>query len=112
MKQMINIYELLGGDRHDTKNNVLKSLFIIGINGDTVDIEAEPYDDAYDTSDMTKTMKKISRILDRREKAIFKHLHLLYGKEIRCLSITFFDEWRVYDGAYKYLGEACQIGYA
>lgn len=111
MKQMINIYELLGGDRHDIKNNVLKSLFIIGIDGDTVDIEAEPYDDAYDTSDMTKTMKKISRIVDRREKAIFKHLHLLYGKEIRCLSITFFDEWGVYGYITKYLGEACQFGY-
>lgn len=112
MKQMITLYELLGGDRHDKKNSVLKSLFILGIDKDTVEIEAEPYDNTYDTTDMIETIKKVGRILDRREKAIFNHLTPFFGKEIQCLSIIFFDEWRVYGYATKCLGETCQFGYA
>lgn len=109
---MITLYELLGGDRHDKKNSVLKSLFIIGIDKDTVDIEAEPYDNTYDTNDMIETIRKVGRILDRREKAIFNQLTPFCGREIQCLSITFFDEWTVYGSITKYLGETCQIGYA
>lgn len=108
---MITLYELLGGDISDKKNSVLKSLFIINIDKDTVDIEAEPYDTTYNTNDMIETIKKVGRILDRRERAIFSRLTTFCGRKIQCLSITFFDEWRVYGYATKYLGETCQIGY-
>lgn len=108
----LTIYELLGGNKHDDKNNVLKSLFIMNIQENIVEIEAEPYDNSYDTNDMVRTIEKICRILDRREKAIFKNLNQSFKTEIDCLSIIFFDDMRIYGGATKFLNHTCKINYA
>lgn len=105
MNGTVSIYEILGGDRRSEKNDVLKSLFITGISGSTVEIEAEPYDDAYNFKNMDATIDKICRILDRREKTVFKKINNFFGTEVDTLSITFFDDFSVYGGATKILGE-------
>lgn len=109
---MKSIYEVLGGNnKKDIKRNVLKSLFIVDLRGTTVEIEAEPYDDAYNTNHIDDTMEKIARILDRREKAIFKALSKEAGKEIEVISITFFDDMSVCGGCNKVLGKKAVLLY-
>ena len=109
---MTSIYEVLGGNnKKDIKRNVLKSLFIVGLRGATVEIEAEPYDDAYNTNHIDDTMEKITRILDRREKAIFESLSKGAGREIEVISITFFDDMSVCGGCNKVLGKKAVLLY-
>ena len=109
---MTSIYEVLGGNnKRDPKNNVMKSLFIIRFRGNVVEIEAEPYDNAYNTNHIDDTMEKITRILDRREKAIFKALSKEAGREIEVISITFLDDMSVCGGCNKVLGKKAVLLY-
>ncbi|MGM8140053.1 hypothetical protein [Enterococcus italicus] len=109
---MTSIYEVLGGNnKKDKKSNVLKSLFIVESRGSVVEIEAEPYDDAYNTNHIDDTMGKITRVLDRREKAIFKALSKEAGREIEVISITFFDDMSVCGGCTKVLGKKAVLVY-
>lgn len=108
MIEVANLYNILGGNIHDNKNNVLKSLFIVNVANGTVEIEAEPYDDAYNLNDVDATIDKICRLLDKREKSIFKSLARYYQTDIERLEITFFDDMSVCGGAIKILGEKCE----
>lgn len=109
---MTSIYEVLGGNnKRDLKNNVMKSLFIIRFRGNIAEVEAEPYDDAYNTNQIDDTMEKITRILDRREKTIFKALSKESGREIEVISITFFDDMSVCGGCTKVLGKKAVLLY-
>ena len=76
-----------------------------------MEVEAEPYDDAYNTNHIDETMEKITRILDRREKAIFKALSKGAGREIEVISITFFDDISVCGGCNKVLGKKAVLLY-
>jgi len=106
------LYDLLGGSTVlDKKNNVLKSLFITNVDQFGVEIEAEPYDDAYDTDHMDETMEKVVRIINHREVAIFKALRREYGENIDCMSITFFDDMTVCGGCTKYLYVDAKVNY-
>src|SRR5699024_613942 len=106
------LYDLLGGSTVlDKKNNVLKSLFITNVDQFGVEIEAEPYDDAYNTNHIDQTMEKVVRIINRRESAIFKALQHEYGENICHISITFFDDMTVCGGCTKYQYVDAKVNY-
>lgn len=99
------LYELLDGKENDDSNNILKSVFFLEETQGTVVVECEPYDNAYDTKKIDDTVAKICRVIDKREKVIFKRLVQVCGCEINSLSFTFYDEMSVYSGGTKLLGE-------
>lgn len=109
----MTLFEIFGGDLDtDRRNNILKSLTINELKNGCVSIEAEPYDDAYNTEKMDETTTKICNLLDRREKSIFKALRRYYGVDVDTISITFFDAWTTYGGCTKYLGEKAMMSFA
>lgn len=109
----MTLFEMLGGNLNtDNRNNVLKSLSVVEVENSTAVIEAEPYDYAYDTEKMDETTTKIYKLLDRREKSIFKALNQHYNVDIDTIVITFFDEGTTYGGCTKYLGKKAMMSYA
>ena len=68
----LTLFSLLDGDNNDTRNNILKSLYILEVHKGSAIFECEPYDYAYNTNKMDNTLEKICRVIDKREKVIFK----------------------------------------
>lgn len=101
----LNLFRLLGGKKYDDRNNILKSVFLLEESQGTVVVECEPYDNAYNTEKIDDTVAKICRVIDKREKAIFKRLSQICDHEINNLSFTFYDDMSVYSGGTKFLGK-------
>lgn len=95
------LYELLGGNVRDSRNNILKSFEVTAIDSDgTVELTTEPYDNAYNIEYMGETVGKLVRTLNRREKSIFKAL----GNPERVL-VNVYDDFSTVGAIYKTDGE-------
>lgn len=107
----LTLFNLLNGDNNDDKNNILKSLYILEVNKGHAIFDCEPYDYAYNTNKMDKTLEKICRVIDKREKVIFKKIQAECGQEVDCLLFTFYDDMSVYAGGTKVIGKNMTINF-
>ena len=89
----LTLFNLLNGDNNDDKNNILKSLYILEVNK------------------RDKTLEKICRVIDKREKVIFKKIQAECGQEVDCLLFTFYDDMSVYAGGTKVIGKNMTINF-
>lgn len=72
-------------------NCLLKSLQVNEIAGETAYINAEPYDDAFNQSNVDETIERIKRTLLRRKRKIHEVMN------VASLSVTVYDEWTLKD---------------
>ncbi|SDK82017.1 hypothetical protein [Lacicoccus qingdaonensis] len=72
-------------------NCLLKSIDLNHIDGDDAFLEVEPYDAAFNQSNVDETIDRTKRVLLRRRKAISRALG------VKRLSVNFYDEWTMKD---------------
>lgn len=107
----LTLFNLLNGDNNDDRNNILKSIYILEVQEGSAIFECEPYDYAYNTNKMDNTLEKICRVIDKREKVIFKKIQAKCGQEVDCLLFTFYDDMSVYAGGTKVIGKNMTINF-
>src|SRR5690625_3227993 len=72
-------------------NCLLKSMTVESVSNETAYINIEPFDDAFNPSNVDKTINRAKRMLLKRKKAIQKKLGVVR------LSVTVYDEWTMKD---------------
>lgn len=72
-------------------NCLLKSMEVEGVENETAYINIEPFDDAFNQSNVDETIDRAKRMLLKRKKAIQKNLGVVR------LSVTAYDEWTMKD---------------